>query len=296
MSERRLFFFIALFIFIIFGKMLAGSIIKETMNNRQDEQLLQEQKKTVEKNKVEHEYSKKYPDMYVRREVVIPINEYDKDIINFKIPYFHYPVSELTKEKKKIAYLTFDDGPSENTSKVLKILDKYQAKGTFFVIGENLTPEYEDLLVQMRKEGHVIGIHTYCHTYRKIYASVDAYLDDFYAAYKRIYEILGEQPTIFRFPGGSTNSYIKGIKKEVIAEMERRGFTYYDWNVTAEDSVGNPTAASIMRNVLKDFRKYRRPIILMHDSKPNRLLLQVLDTILHTIKEEGYEFSTVDKR
>jgi peptidoglycan/xylan/chitin deacetylase (PgdA/CDA1 family) len=148
----------------------------------------------------------------------------------------------------------------------------------------------------MVKEGHAIGIHTYSHNYKNIYSSVEAFLEDFYQDYLLIYETTGVKVNIFRFPWGSYNTYNKGIRDELIAEMERRGFTYYDWNVSAEDSVGTPSEYRIKRNVLKDLDSYHNPIILMHDSSVNKLTAKTLPDILASIQEKGYAFDTLNHR
>lgn len=145
-------------------------------------------------------------------------------------------------------------------------------------------------------EGHVIGIHTYSHEYKDIYASVEAYLEDFYKVYQKIYEVTGLKVNIFRFPWGSSNPYNKKINKELTAEMERRGFSFYDWNVSAEDSIGNPSQTKIKKNIIKDLEKFNYPIILMHDSIRNSNTAKVLPEILKIIKDKGYGFDTLDNR
>lgn len=224
-------------------------------------------------NKDLPEYSKLYPDMYVTSNIC-----------------------ELEEDGKKIAYLTFDDGPSKYTNDLLEILNKYNVKATFFILGSTMTKEGEECLRTMVKEGHTIGLHTYSHKYREIYQSVEAFLSDMYKIYQKVYEITGIKANIFRFPSGSSNCYIGKIKHELIDEMERRGFIYYDWNVTAEDSVGKPSEYSIKSNILKHFNKHNKPVILMHDSSINKLTIKVLPQIIEEIKAAGYDFDTLDQR
>lgn len=218
-------------------------------------------------------YMELYPDMYV---------ESIKPVIHL--------------EKKKVVYLSFDDGPSHITGDILDTLEEYDAKATFFVLGCTITEEGETCLKEMVKQGHAIGIHTYSHNYKNIYSSVEAFLEDFYQDYLLIYETTGVKVNIFRFPWGSYNSYNKNIRDELIAEMKRRGFTYYDWNVSAEDSVGNPTEYRIKRNVLKDLDLYNGPIVLLHDSPVNRLTAITLPDIIKSLIEKGYGFDTLDHR
>lgn len=202
----------------------------------------------------------------------------------------------LTDSNKKIAYLTFDDGPSAITTQILDILEERDIKATFFILGSTINEEGEECLKRMVENGHTIGLHTYSHKQKIIYSSVESYLNDFYQVYQQVYDITGLKVNIFRFPWGSYNSYSKNIKNDLIKEMKRRGFTYYDWNVSAEDSVGKPTAYSIKHNILKDIERYESPVILMHDASVNKLTAQTLPDILDAIIELGYEFGTLDDR
>lgn len=204
-------------------------------------------------------------------------------------------VTEENKEKK-VAYLTFDDGPSEVTEMVLKVLDEKRIKATFFLIGNEITKEREELVKRMVKEGHTIGVHTYCHKKDIIYRSSDAYVEDAMQTADRIYEVTGKTPTVYRFPWGSVNGYLENICDDTINKMEEKGYTYYDWNVSAEDSVGTPSEYSILHNIEKDFKKYTEPVILMHDSAINKLTAQTLPQIIEMLEKEGYVFDTLENR
>lgn len=318
MVEKRVILILIIILLFIMGRLFKGDIFKPTMQSdiiedsevviedlEQDtiQQIKQEIKKeeTAKKEgsaEISHkeEYMELYPDMYVKSNAKIPLAAIDSNVLDYRKYIFKYPMNDSVQSEKKVAYLTFDDGPSENTCEVLEILKKYNIKATFFMIAGSITPDRYDLIKEMIDQGHVIGIHTYSHNYKQIYASVKDYLDDFYLAYTRMYEVTGAQPVVFRFPGGSYNKYLKAIRKQVIAEMDRRGFQYFDWQVSAEDSIGNPSKSTITRNVLKDFKKYNKPIILLHDSSVNDVTVQSLENIIKTIKEAGYTFDTVDKR
>lgn len=243
-----------------------------------DESLLNQ---VMEENKTEemawkeryNRYITLYPDMYV-------------DTIK---PIIHIG-------ERKIAYISFDDGPSNVTPKILDTLKEYEAKATFFIIAGNVKEEEIDILKRIIDEGHSIGIHTYSHKYSDIYSSVEAYLEDFYKVYQLIYEATGVKTKIFRFPWGSSNTYNKKIKNELITEMERRGFIYFDWNVSAEDSIGNPSQATIKKNILKDLDRFDAPIVLMHDSAINNNTAKILPEILKIMKDKGYVFDILENR
>lgn len=198
--------------------------------------------------------------------------------------------------KKKTAYLTFDDGPSKNTSKVLDILKKENAVATFFLIGSQIDEEMEPVIKRMREEGNYVGVHTFTHKAEEIYASANSYEEDVKKTAKQIESVIGEKPAYYRFPWGSVNMYVKGFNDAVIEDLCQAGFTHVDWNVSAEDSVGCPTKESILSNIKKDCEKYDDPVILMHDSCINDVTVDTLTDIIAYLKEKGYVFGTIDQR
>lgn len=201
---------------------------------------------------------------------------------------------EVKKKEQKVAYLTFDDGPSVVTERVLDVLKAYEINATFFLIGSNLTEEQEPLVKRMVEEGNTVGIHTYCHEADCMYGSFENYKADFCKAEKRVQEVTGVKSTLCRFPWGSANAYLVGMKKQVVSWLETKGYAYCDWNVSAEDSVGTPTACSIMKNIKKDYERYNQPVILMHDSSTNALTAELLPDIIVMLKDRGYQFDTLD--
>ena len=212
-------------------------------------------------------------------------------------PYL-YAKGNVTEQAlpEKVVFLTFDDGPSRNTVKILDTLKQYGVHATFFVIGENLTEEGVEIAKRALEEGHMLGMHTETHQYKKIYGSVNSFLEDYDKLAARFVEEFGECPAIFRFPGGSYSAYINPIKKELKEELNRRGFLGYDWNVSGEDSVGTPTASSIKNNIFGAIEGQNQPIILHHDSPCSNLTAEILPEILEKLLEKGYEFRTLQYR
>ena len=143
--------------------------------------------------------------------------------INALKPPSSTPTAQTTDDGKKVAYLTFDDGPSTNTSKILEILRQYNAKATFFVIGTSKL----DMVKQMADEGHCVALHSDSHDYKKIYTSTDAYFADLQAISDKVKNQIGTAPKIIRFPGGSSNTvskkYCKGIMTQLVKEVTDRG-------------------------------------------------------------------------
>ena len=191
----------------------------------------------------------------------------------------------------KTAYLTFDDGPSDRTIEVLDILKEYDIKATFFVITSN---KKLDILERIRDEGHTIAIHTDTHVYRDIYRSVDNFLADFETCYRKIYETTSVYPRIFRFPGGSINSHNGDIYQEIIAEMLRRGYLFYDWNISSLDAESATSARSIVSNIRSSVTNQQRVIVLFHDSQDKKQTVLALPEAIELLLEKGYVFDKLD--
>ncbi len=199
------------------------------------------------------------------------------------------------KEDSGTVYLTFDDGPSDRTSDILEILDRYDIKATFFVCGGE-DEKSQQLMRDIVNAGHTIGIHSISHDYEKIYSSVESYLDDFNETYMCVYNATGVKPQIFRFPGGSINNYNRFTYMQIIAEMTRRGFVYYDWNVSGEDAVHGANWTSIYNNIMSGIRSNTadRAIVLLHDSQSKENTVLVLEDIIDRLLEDGYKFDKLD--
>lgn len=164
----------------------------------------------------------------------------------------------------KIIYLTFDDGPSPYTGKLLDILAKYNVKATFFVVDKG----YEGTLKRIYQEGHSIAIHTATHNYKEIYASEEAFFNDLYTMQGIIEESTGYKTTLMRFPGGSSNSVSKfnpGIMTRLTSAVVEEGFQYFDWNVDSRDAGGATTADEVFNNVINGVSGRRVSVVLQHD-------------------------------
>lgn len=172
------------------------------------------------------------------------------------ITYYFYP---------KTLYLTFDDGPSEeNTLRVLEVLRKRNVKATFFLVGESVE-RYPEIARKIAAEGHTIGIHCYSHSYSDLYESAESYMADFERARQAVYQATGVDARIFRFPGGSVNHYNQKVYTEIISEMTKKGYTYYDWNASLEDAVKEPNPAKLLSNGVQTTLGRNKVILLAHD-------------------------------
>ena len=198
------------------------------------------------------------------------------------------------EDSENTVYLTFDDGPSVLTANLLYYLRQENVKATFFVV-----PERTELCYSMLKEisdaGHSIGIHSASHDYEKIYASVDAFLDDYNEAYQMIVEATGKAPEIYRFPGGSINDYNSDTRDEIIEEMDRRGFTYFDWNVDSNDWQGIGWT-ELYTDTLKYAEELTTPVILFHNTGDRDNTILVIEDVIKALKNKGYKFGCLTQK
>lgn len=180
-------------------------------------------------------------------------------------------------------YLTFDDGPSANTDKILDILDEYGVKATFFVVGkEDYTAQYQRIV----NEGHTLGMHSFSHKYQEIYQSVDSYKEDLMKLHDFLYEITGVDSRCVRFPGGSSNKASKVDMQDLITYLTQQGITYFDWNVSSGDAAsGYVSAQRITDNIMSNASKYNSVMILMHDSSAKNTTVEALPGIIEKLLE-----------
>ncbi len=185
------------------------------------------------------------------------------------------------KDNSKCIYLTFDDGPiPEVTPFVLKTLAQFNAKATFFCIGDNIR-KHPDVFDQVKSEGHAIGNHTFNHL--KGWATEDAaYTDNFLQADKLI------NSNLFRPPYGrikrSQAKLLRSIKPDVKIAM---------WNVLSADFDVNVRPEKCLDNVIKNTGN--GDIVLFHDSlKARERMEYALPRALEHWHQQGYIFKGLD--
>lgn len=205
-------------------------------------------------------------------------------------------VQTIGQSSKKVVYLTFDDGPSPLTQKVLDVLDKYNAKATFFVTGNN--QKYNYLIKKAHDKGHTIGLHTYSHDYKSVYASESAYFADLDKIGQMVKKQIGYVPTFIRFPGGSSNAvskkYNRGIMSRLVHEVQARGYQYYDWNVSSGDaSPKKPSASRIVKNSTKS--QANNIVLLAHDIASKDTTVEALPQIIEHYQKLGYTFEGLNE-
>lgn len=195
----------------------------------------------------------------------------------------------------KTIWLTFDDGPSANTEKVLDILDRYGVKATFFVTDEE--PQYAYLIKEAYDRGNTIGLHSYTHEY-SIYASEDAFFNDLDQIGAVVKDQIGYVPCFIRFPGGASNTvsakYCKGIMTKLTQDVQARGYQYFDWNISCGDGAAGHTADELAAYATDD-ADYSNVMLLMHDSAGHEATVDALPAIIEHYQQEGYTFMAIDR-
>lgn len=197
----------------------------------------------------------------------------------------------LPEENNKIAYLTFDDGPSSTvTPLILDILSQYDIKATFFVVGK-FAEQNPSILKRIYEEGHVIGNHSYSHNYNYIYKNVSNFVNELKTTEEVFKNLLGEEFTtnLIRFPGGSFGDWKSSFREQVTA----LGYRYIDWNSLNGDAEGhNLSKDKLIERFKSTYKSQQELIILMHDTDAKATTPEALPFIIEFLIEEGYEFVT----
>ena len=192
-------------------------------------------------------------------------------------------------------YLTFDDGPSDNTAAILDTLAKYNVKATFFVVGKT-DDQSKEMYQRIVNEGHTLGMHSYSHKYSVVYDSLDAFETDFNQLQSYLYDITGQECRLYRFPGGSSNQVSNTDMSEFIRFLNEEGVTYFDWNVSSGDATSQAyTADELLNNVLTDVPKYKTSVVLMHDSNTKSTTVEALGPMIEALQEMGAQILPIDE-
>lgn len=196
---------------------------------------------------------------------------------------------------RKVVYLTFDDGPSVHTERLLDILDAYDVKVTFFVTGA--FPDYRYNLTREAESGHAVAVHTYTHDYSQVYAYDQAYWDDFNRMNDVVEAYTGKRADFFRFPGGSSNevsfNYNYGIMSRLTDQALAMGLQYYDWNAGGIDAGGSTDSWEIAMNAINNIDNADVPVVLLHDT--HGYTVDAVPTIIEYCLSQGYVFRPLTK-
>lgn len=195
-----------------------------------------------------------------------------------------------SKSSGKIAYITIDDGPSKFTDQMIKTLNKYNVKATFFMIDGNMK-EYPQQVKNIIKNGNTAGFHSVSHDIHKLYVTSTSAKEEFDTNDQTFYKITGKHSKVIRIPYGS-KPYTPQASYQALVDA---GYKIWDWDLDTEDWRSN--SSQIVQNV-KNHIKNRKGedkdqlVVLMHEKKQSA---EALDSVLKFLSDEGYEFAPVDQ-
>ncbi|EKQ58321.1 MULTISPECIES: polysaccharide deacetylase family protein [unclassified Clostridium] len=197
---------------------------------------------------------------------------------------------KISKDNKKVIYLTFDDGPSYKvTNKILDILKENNVNATFFLIGNQIEGR-EDVVRRIYEEGNSIGLHSCTHNFKRIYSDEDKFIQEMMICRSQIYETIGIAPNIIRFPGGSC----RHLSKSYLRKLHANNFKVYDWDLDNNDGI-NPKIPpyQLYKKAITGSEDKDKIILLMHCTDMNKNTCKALPQIIKYYKSHGFEFKVI---
>ncbi|HEU4962486.1 MAG TPA: polysaccharide deacetylase family protein [Bacilli bacterium] len=197
------------------------------------------------------------------------------------------PEPKPEPEPKKVAYLTFDDGPNSYTAQILDELKKENVQATFFLLGPQIE-RYEETAKRIVADGHSPGLHGMTHVAKKVYASTRSLLDEVEDCNTILERVTGVRSKLFRAPYGS-KPWMPDDYRDATAGA---GYRLWDWNVDSYDSrAAEVPAEQIVAQVKQQVQGKERAVILLHDKKTT---VEALPQILADLKAQGFVLKRVE--
>ena len=204
----------------------------------------------------------------------------------------------------KEIFLTFDDGPSENTREILKILKEEDVHATFFDIGSALkdNKENQELLKQEIDQGNAVAGHSFSHNYKTLYpgnsVDVNKFMSELNETNEIMKSVLGKNfnARVIRMPGGymSRRYYRDPNLKALDEAFAKDNIVSIDWDAETGDATGRHyTVEQYVQNSAKNINNLNHVILLMHDAAAKKETVQALHAIIKFYKEHGYAFKVI---
>jgi peptidoglycan/xylan/chitin deacetylase (PgdA/CDA1 family) len=194
---------------------------------------------------------------------------------------FFLPIISKGQSNSKCTSLTFDDGPTpETTPKILELLARYNIKATFFVIGKK-AEQYPDLILDILTAGHTIGNHSWKHDSLLMLRSQQTLYTDIHKS-QQLFATFGVRPLLFRPPIGITNPLLKAVLQKEKLQTVTFSCRVFDG--------GNRKIVNLAERILKKLNG--GDIILLHDLAPQKeiavsVLLKELTILFSSLTESG---------
>lgn len=192
--------------------------------------------------------------------------------------------AEDSQQTRKAVYLTFDDGPKQDTPELLALLEEQGVPATFFFVGQKVRTFPEEAKM-VYESGHAIGCHSMFHSYSNLKKSTSNVEADFnrFIAVMREYVDEDFDTDLYRFPGGSTSYSYKA--KVTVRDM---GCAWFDWSAMTGDTLPNMRAQDLYDYVIRTARGEEVVIVLAHEGKTRTR--QILPDLIAYFREQGFEF------
>ncbi len=194
-----------------------------------------------------------------------------------------------SSSKKKIVYLTFDDGPADISGDIIRLLERYHFKATFFMIDGNIR-RYPEAVKLMVKSGETVGLHSVTHDQKKFYASVNSVLGELNQNRNTLKEISGIDSYFMRTPYGSVPKMTPEYRKAV----KEAGYFMWDWNIDSKDWYYKDSryVYSVIEQ-LNRMSHHQGPIVILLHERP--ATLAHLPKLLDYLRKQGYEGKAIDR-
>lgn len=186
-------------------------------------------------------------------------------------------------------FLTFEGDPSPNMSDILIILDRQNAHAAFFLDTAECGSDEKDTVRLAASRGNSLGVLAGAD---KSYPDAESYLHDFYALYSGISEISGTAPVLYRIPDSAEMT--AETRREIVSELERRGFVYCDHNVVSDDRAPNSgwqeiydrVTSGVFRNKIAE----KGSVVLLHGGREDTNTVYTVEDIISDMTSQGYLF------
>ncbi len=191
----------------------------------------------------------------------------------------------------KTAWLTFDDGPSAKvTPQVLDVLDEYNVKATFFILGKEAARRPETLR-RIVDSGHVVGNHSWTHEVKNLYRSPEGFFEEIEKTKAFLEKFTHDKVLLVRAPYGPWGNFKAGH----YSGMTERGLRLVNWNADSGDSKSlSVKAPEIVDEVRRYADRNTELVVLMHDSATKAETAKALPEIIEMLREKGFDILPLD--
>lgn len=233
------------------------------------------------------EYSVKY----LPKEKVLRI--VDTKVTLTDAEFYDKYMEDIEKNKAKVIYLTFDDGPNQYTAEILKMLAEANMKATFFMLDEKMKANPE-IVQQIIDQGHTVALHGVSHEKDIFYNGTYTPLNEMNTANDTLEKITGKRSALVRMPYGSV-PYLTTAQYNLLVEY---GYRVWDWHVDSRDWA-NKNPSKTYQTVIEEIKMYEKQIseddplvVLFHDRKGS---LPALKMVIEWMNENDYTSDCITK-